>query len=174
MARHRNIVRRRQPNRSWTGIVDTANVIAGGGTKTLLGSISLSVESIDETVLRTVGLISVNTDQSAATEQQEGAIGMIVVNDLAIAAGAASIPGPLTDIGDDGWFVHVPFANNFKLSSAVGIESQDATSRYFDFKSKRIVEGGFSIALMVESTAASEGFVLNVILRQLSMVKGTG
>ncbi len=98
---------------------------------------------------------------------------MIVVNDLAIAAGAASIPGPLTDIGDDAWFIHVPFINRFDFGSNIGFDGQVATQRYFDFKSKRIVQDGFGIALMVETGANSEGMTFGVILRLLSMIKGT-
>ncbi len=106
--RHHN-TRRSNPNRAWAGTVDTENAF-GGGSKILLGSFSLSNPNIDETILRTVGVLSIRSDQIAAPEEQVGAFGMIKVTDLAIAAGAASIPGPVTDIGDDGWFVHVPFA----------------------------------------------------------------
>jgi len=129
---------------------------------------------IDETVLRTVGLVSVRTDNSGADEQQIGAFGIIKVSNQAVTAGAASIPGPITDIGDDGWLVHVPFNNAFEFSDATGFAPNMATNEKFDFKSKRIVEEGFALALMVESAANSEGFIFGVILRMLTMVKGTG
>jgi len=164
----------KRPNRGWSIIVDTANSIAGGSTKVLLGTLVPSNPGIDETVLRTVGMIAVKTDQVAATEQQEGAFGMIVVNDRAIAAGAASIPGPLTDGADAGWFVHVPFLNDFTFVSSAGFHANGLTNVTFDFKSKRIVEEGFQIALMVETTASSEGITFSTILRLLSMVRGTG
>ena len=175
MPRHRNFVRsnRRSPNRGWAGITDTGNAVAAA-TKVLLGSVSLSNSNIDETVLRFVGLIGVQTDQFVTDELQIGAFGMIVVNDFAIAAGAASVPGPITDSGDDGWFVHVPFINSFNFGTGVGFESNNMINRYFDFKSKRIVEEGFAIALVVESSSASQGFTFNIIARLLSMVKGTG
>ncbi len=165
---------KRSSNKSWAGAVDMANGIAGASTKVLLGSISASVATIDETILRTVGIVTVKSDQGIATEDYSGAFGMMVVNDRAITAGAASIPGPITDIGDDGWFVYVPFANDFLFLDGTGFEDRRSTVLNFDSKAKRVVEDGFSIALMVESTAASEGFVLSVILRVLSMIKGTG
>ncbi len=178
MPRFRNSGRtfsnRKSANRTWGGAVDTSSAIAGAGTKVLLGFLSLSNPGIEETILRTVGVMSMFTDQSAASEEQDGAFGMIVVNDRAITAGVASIPGPLTDISDDGWFVHIPFLNSWRLLSAVGFEAQNSSSTRFDFKSKRIVEDGFAIALVVESGVNSEGFTFNVILRLLSMVRGTG
>jgi len=171
--RARSFGRRSSPNRAWAGAVDVESTIVGPSTKTLLGSLVLSNTNIDETVLRTVGMISVKTDNVAADEQQIGAFGMIVVNDLALAAGAASIPGPVTDIGDDGWFVHVPFNSSFLFGDTSAIQHNINTSHMFDFKSKRIVQDGFGIALMVETAAGSEGAVFGVILRMLSMVKGT-
>ncbi len=176
MARRRfsTFQRRSSPNRAWTGAEDIANSVAGAGTKVLLGSFILSNSNIDETILRTVGLIFVHSDQVVATEGQSGAFGMIVVNSRALTAGAASIPGPIADIADDGWFVHVPFANEFTFVTGAGVDAQGATAQMWDFKSKRIVEDGFGIALMVESTPGSAGFVFDVIVRMLSMVKGTG
>ena len=171
MARNR-VARRSSPsNRAWGGISDLANAI-GGSSKVLLGSLTLSNPGIDETMLRVVGVLSVLSDQVAASEVQHGAFGMIVVTDTALAAGAASIPGPVTDIADDGWFVHVPFVNQFSLLSSVGFEGNSSTSRYFDFKSKRIVHDGQSIAIMVENIGGT-GFTFNTILRVLSMVRGT-
>ncbi len=171
MARRHNIVRRRSPNKDWIGSVDTANAIAGGGTKVLL---STAVFTFDTTVLRTLGVLGIATDQNSTTEQQEGALGMIVVSDAAIAAGVASIPGPITDIDNDGWFLHVPFLNEFKLVPGVGFNPLNTIVREFDFKSKRKIEDGFSIAVVIESTTTSEGFTASLIFRMLTMLRGTG
>ncbi len=162
--------RKRSPNRSWAGIVDTSNNIAGGSTKVLLGTLGLSNVNIDETVLRTVGLISVNTDQEIATERQEGAFGIVTITQRAATAGAASIPGPIDDIGNDEWIVHVPFINTNRLLTGVGADFQASTQRYFDFKTKRITEDGETLAFMVQSTANSAGFNFSVILRLLSLL----
>ncbi len=174
MARQRNIVRRKTPNRAWGSVVDTQNAIAGPGTKVLLGSLSLSNPNIDETVLRTVGTIAVASDQTAGTEVQEGAVGLIVAGDRAILGGVASLPGPITDMNDDEWFVHIPFSFKQQFVSAIGIYPDFAHMLQFDFKSKRIVEDGNSLAVIVESSAASDGFTFSILLRILSMVRGTG
>jgi len=165
----------RRSNKSWSGVVDVNNSIAGGSAKILLGSLVPSNVGIDETILRTVGLLHVHSDQIAASEPFEGAFGMMVVTDLASAAGAASIPGPLTDIADDGWFVHVPFSGQLAFGSGVGFDGDSGLNERFDFKSKRVVEGkGKVIALMIESSTSSGGFVFSTIIRLLSMLTGSG
>ena len=165
---------RSRPNRAWTGAVDLDNNITTASTKTLIASFVLSNSNIDETILRTLGLLTVRSDQDASSEDQQGAFGMIVVSDTAVAAGAASIPGPLTDIADDGWFVHVPFNERFLFKSATGVNPDMNHQYQFDFKSKRVIEDGSSIALMVETSSGSEGILISLILRMLSMVRGTG
>jgi len=79
---------------------------------------------------------------------------MMVVSDLAIAAGAASIPGPVTDSDDDGWFVWVPCMSQFQFVSGVGIDPD--AGRYFPFDSRamRRTEEGFGIAVMWETGSA--------------------
>ena len=162
-----------RPNRSWAALTDVGNTVAAGSTKVLLGSLSLSNPNIDETILRTVGVLSIITDQAVADEAQQGAFGMILVTDRAIAAGAASIPGPVSDSGDDGWFVHVPFLEHFTLATAVGFQHNAARNYKFDMKGRRRAQEGQAIALMVETTAASDGILLSVLGRMLSQVFGT-
>ena len=97
---------RSRPNRAWSSHFEAATTSVGPSTKVLLGSFGLSNVNIDETALRVVGMLSVASDQTAVSEHIVGALGLIRVSDTALAAGAASIPGPITDAGDDGWFVY--------------------------------------------------------------------
>jgi len=143
-------------------------------TKVLLATLTLSNPGIDETVLRNVGIISIQSDQSAATEQQIGAFGMIRVTDIAAAAGVASIPGPITDATDDGWFTYVPFSQAFQFKTGVGFQGGDFAASYqFDSKAKRRVEEGSLLAMVVENAHATNGLQITVVLRTLSMVTGT-
>ena len=170
----RIVTTRRRPNRAWTGASLSSFVAIGSSSKVLLATFTLSNANIDETILRVVGSIGVRSDQSAASEDQVGALGFIVVNDLAVAAGAASIPGPITDAADDGWFVYVPIMQSLTFVSAVGIRP-DMTHRYdFDSKAKRRVQEGSQIAVMVENADAADGFAISFVFRMLSMVSGTG
>ena len=74
---------------------------------------------------------------------------MVVVNDLALAAGAASIPGPFTDASDDGWFVHQFTGGNRPAATAA-----ESTIWEFDSRAMRRVEEGFGIAVMYENASA--------------------
>ena len=164
--------RRSNPNRSWSGFAFTAFVAVAANTKILLGSFTLSNPGIDETILRTVGQLAVVSDQLAATEAQIGAFGFIPVTGLALAAGAASIPGPITDSNAD-WFFYVPFANQFSLASAASFAVVGSLNIPFDSKAKRKFNEATAIAVMVENSSATHGFNVAFVLRMLGMVSGT-
>ena len=175
MARARNRssgFRRSAPNRGWSGFTTPAFVAVPAATKVLLGTFVLFNPGIDETILRTVGMLAVVSDQLVVTEAQIGAFGFIGVTDIAAAAGAASIPGPVTDAGDD-WFLYVPFASQFTLASAASFQAVGFSNISFDSKAKRKFDEGTTIALMIENANATQGFNAVFSLRMLSMVSGT-
>ncbi len=165
--------RKSPANRSWTGSLLAAPVTVPAASKVLLHSFTLSNANIDETILRVVGGIGIASDQIAAVEDQIGAYGFIIVTDLAVAAGVASIPGPATNNGDDGWFVYQTFGQRFGFGSAVGFDGQMSTWYPIDSKAKRVVSEGQNIAVVVENFHASQGFVISSQFRMLSMVRGT-
>jgi len=106
------------------------------------------------------------SDQASVAEQQNGAFGMVVVTDLAAAAGAASIPGPVTDANDDGWFVWVPTlqitGGTIGGAPSVGVPQWP---HLFDSKAMRRVEEGFVIAVMFEtlSQGSEVGFAASLL-----------
>jgi len=161
-----------RPNRSWFSVVSAAPVLVNAATKILLSTVVLSNQGIDETILRTVGGIAIFTDTPGASEEQIGSFGIHVVTDLAAAAGAASIPGPVTEGGDDGWQTYVPFAQSWNFQSAVG--AQERAKWYpFDSKAKRVVSTGESLAIMIENAHAAQAFFVVLNMRGLSQVRGT-
>ena len=117
-------------------------------TKVLISTIVLSNPGIGETIRRVRGFVAVNAVASAAGSRL-GALGMVVVSDIALAAGVASIPGPVTERGDDGWFVWQ--ATGGARPAATGTES---TIWPFDSKAMRRVEEGFGIAIVFENANA--------------------
>ncbi len=150
----------------WARKTAASFIIVPAATKVLLGSFSLANPGITETVIRTRGGIAIGSDQAAAEEQQLGAFGLVIVSDIAIAAGAASIPGPVTDRNDDGWFVWQPFA---RIGSDVA--TQPSTDWYeFDSKAARRLEQGFSIGIMCENAHATHGLVIGSEFSILSKV----
>ncbi len=92
--RRRSIARRgSRKGTNWGRIVFTGTTQIAAASKSLLTTVVLSNPGIGETLVRSRGHIFVFSDQAAAVEMQIGAFGCVVVSDLAIAAGAASIPG---------------------------------------------------------------------------------
>ncbi len=170
--RHQTFQRREPSAKDWSGIVPTIYTVVAAGTKVLLGSFTLSNSGIDETILRTVGLISVKSDQVAGSESQIGSFGMIVVSTNALTAGAASIPGPVTDIGNDGWFLYRSFINDVVVFDGTGVQSSYDQKYEFNSKGKRIIQSGQAVAVMVENAHATTGLSIAVTIRMLSMRHG--
>ncbi len=160
-------------NRSWASTASAAFTNIPAASKVLLSTFVLSNPGIDETVLRTVGSVSVKSDNPGSGEEQIGAFGMIVVTDIAAAAGIASIPGPVTNGSDDGWFTYVPFAFSLATFTSVGFEPGMSHRIEFDSKAKRMTGEGQVIALVVENIHASHAFDFITNLRMLAMVRGT-
>ena len=137
---------------SWARLQLDDFVTVPPASKALVATLVLANPGITETVIRSIGTYMVIGDSSAA-ELQTGALGFIVVNDLAIAAGAASIPGPVTDASDDGWFVWEPFLSFSQNTTATGAQQ----TRVFESKGARRIEEGFTVAVMVENAHATFG-----------------
>ena len=159
-----------RPNRAWSGIASVGFTGVGVSAKVILGSFALSSDAIDETILRTVGMLAVESDQSAAVEDQIGAFGMIRVTENAFAVGITAVPGPVTDINDDGWLLMVPFAQSGASVLAAGPSSVQYP---FDSKAKRVVEGGIRAVIVVENASASHVFQVAFVMRLLAQVRGT-
>jgi len=170
MPRQRNF-KKSPSNKSWAGL-QTNDITIAGSTKVLLGSFVLSNAGIDETMLRTVGTLGISPDQSATSEVQIGALGLIVVTDRAAAVGITAIPGPITDIDDDGWFLYIPIVQAFRAGDSTGNTPDWATQYHFDSKAKRIVSDGQQIAMVIENATAF-GMKASIVMRTLSMVRGT-
>ena len=173
MPRPRNFQRASgsRPNRSWGGLTLSGVTIAAS-TKVLAATFTLDNANIDETILRTRGSFMATPASSAIDQSVVAAWGMYLVTDLAAAAGVASIPGPVTDISDDGWFVWEPILLQYEVVTAVGVDAMFGAVRPFDSKAKRILQEGRQVALVVENTAGA-GFQFSLALRTLTMVRGT-
>ncbi len=119
------------------------------------------------TIVRTRGLLRVESDQVAATERQDIAYGHCVVSDQAVAIGVTAVPTPATDDGSDLWFVYERVMNDFTFLSSTGARPM-GVSQYFDSKAMRKVEGDSSDAIsVVESSTISLGAIITMHYRQL-------
>ena len=109
------------PNRGWAG-TQIPNRFAESA-KLLIGSFELSNDGIDETILRTVGTIMLS-QEGGGSQFILGAFGMIIVSESALSAGSGSLPGLITDIQSDGWFLHVPVMGEGPDAIAVDFNSK--------------------------------------------------
>ena len=157
---------KRVRNYAWGGFQIPTTVIPVE-TKVILGSFILSTQW-DETVTRTRGQLTVTSDQIAAVEVSMGAFGMIVVSDDAFTAGIGSVPGPVSDIGNDGWFVWQPLATYFDL-----IGGRVPLYQTIDSKAKRIVREGSRVLVIAEGGASPqvEGLRVGGYMRQLGLFR---
>ncbi len=153
---------RKVVNYGWS-FLSVDYTVVPSGSKVLLSFFFLDT-AFEETIVRTRGIMSVASDQTAAVEDQRGALGFIRVTDRARVAGAASIPGPITDGDDDGWMVWVPFAQK----SVVNVTAPPSMQYMIDSKAQRIVREGQEIAVMVENGDGVTGLTVALQLRVLS------
>ena len=147
------VVRAKQPT-NWARLVADAPIVVPAASKILMTTTVLSNPGIGETIRRTHIELFVGSDQSSIIEDWSGAIGGIVVNDLAIGVGVGSIPSPGIEASDDGWFVHQAFSGgNIRATGASPLYA-----RYtIDSKAMRKVVEGFAVAWVVENTSATTG-----------------
>ncbi len=143
----------------WIAGVDRSSFVTlAAATKSLDGSFpGTGIPAAPFTVTRVRGSLYVKSDQQTSSEVQQGAVGMGIVSTVAATAGAASIPGPVTDAPWDGWFLWLPFANAFVVSSAVAV-TNTGSLYHFDSRAQRKVESLDSIAIMVENASGTTGF----------------
>ncbi len=155
---------------SWAAGNSTAFVNIPAASKVLVSTITQSNPGIAETVLRTIGSFMVATDNAGTGEEQIGALGAMVVTDVAAGIGVASLPGPITNIGDDGWFLYVPIVQRNNNISDVGYDSLAGIKYDFNSKARRRMEDGYSIVLVVENAHATFAFDFAIVFRLLSQI----
>jgi len=148
---------RRQTN--WIGSADQGLTTIAAGAKQLNQSFApdggAGVVAAPLTITRTVGQITATTVANPGADGQViGAVGFCVVTDLAIAAGAGSIPGPITNQDWDGWFVHRFFFVNYEVETVVGTLMLGATVEFDSKAQRKILDQAYGVAVMVENSGA--------------------
>ena len=113
------------------------------------------------TIVRTVGSLSVQSDQNVAVEYPFGAWGMAIVSDQAVAIGVTAVPNPVSNVTSDLWFAYGSFSAEGSASTNVG---RPLMQFPFDFRSQRKVQDGENVIIVVANASAADGlnFVLNL------------
>ena len=159
--------RSQSPNVTWVRNVAAVETQIPVASKALLAALVPST-SFDETIRRTNIRLMIRSDQSAAQELQVGAFGARVVSDLAIAAGAASIPGPSTDSDDDGWFVWFPISQTGEIPT----DEANASAIYeVSSRAMRTLVEGEQVAFMIENASAANVFNAHLAFSLISSLK---
>ncbi len=154
IVRARGLARPRRAGTNWSRLVQTAQFTIATSTKVLITSFTLDNPGISETVRRTRGMFFVTSDQPSASEAIFGAIGLVGVTDAALAAGVASMPGPVTDASDDGWFVWQPF-----MTKGADTIASNQPPFEFDSKAMRTVQERSVIAVIVENASGTNALI---------------
>ncbi len=150
---------------NWSRFITFAPVFVGFGQKVFVTFFQLSNPGITETVVRTLGQFFVTSDQAIAVEEQIGAWGMVRITDAALAIGVTAMPGPVTDLDDEGWMVWQGFSQNGQLTTG----GPSGFMYSFESKAARRIEEGHSMAIVVENAHASEGFRFSLTLSLISV-----
>ena len=113
------------------------------------------------TITRTIGMISILSDQNVAVEVPFGAVGGIVVSEKAVATGATAIPDPVTQVNSDLWFMYQSFAAEGSASTNVGRPIEHFP---FDSRAQRKVEDGDDFVFVISNASAADGlqYIFNV------------
>ena len=154
---HRGVAGQRRQS-LWFLFQLTATTVASGG-KTLLVSLSASALALRPfTIVRTRARVMYQSDQLAATENPQASMGVVVVSDQAVAAGGASIPGPITN-PDAPWLVYEGLHSPTIFLSAIGLVEPAGLVFELDSKAMRKVGNNEDIAVMIEQGATFGGII---------------
>ena len=150
----------------WLSSVTTVATIAPA-TPILLTSLNAAALSMRPfTVVRTRGNLTLESDQSVASEFYEAAYGDIVVSDEAVAAGVASVPTPVAQDASD-WHVYARTSGIFEFGDATGFQTAGGQVMQFDSKAMRKVDLGEDLIGVVEGAAPGLGSIIRVYVRTL-------
>ncbi len=141
----------------WFEDVPVQSALSAASTAVI--QLSLSAEELalrPFTVVRTRGVLFVRSDQQAATETYQAAVGDCVVSEQALAIGVTAVPTPMTDRGSDLWYLFEEVAGIFTFGSAVGF-IEGGRTKYFDSRAMRKVEDGQDLIRVVETSSLSSG-----------------
>ena len=135
-----------------------------GGTIThALNAAALALRPF--TIVRTLFVFDLRSDQAAAVEQQAANFGIAVVSDQALAVGITAVPTPVTDIGSDLFFAFIAM---YADESSLTDRTRGSSKYLLDSKAMRKVPDDADLAVVAEAdTAVAAGCILRMTGRML-------
>jgi len=162
------VLRGASPRRAtqWIGLSFATTTLAASATAALVSSLNAAALALRPfTIVRTRGVWLVESDQTAATENFVGSLGMAVVSDEASAVGVTAVPTPATELDSDLFFLHQSWIGRFSL---IGTDvTRNATMQPFDSKAMRKVNADQDLVITAEAGIGGNGCIVNFVGRML-------
>ncbi len=159
--------RTRSIRKSTWSFINIPELSIAANTFNLVGVLSAAELALRPfTIVRTHIVVSWASDQVAASEEALGAMGMLVVSEQAVNAGAASIPEPIND-ADSPWFVWQGMNYKLLFGDATGFDPKASNQYVVDSKAMRKVGINEEIVMMVTNADALHGARFSAIGRFL-------
>ena len=136
------------------GVFDSLAVAATNTPS--LGTFGLQTVVAAATVVRTRGYFNIATIAAGASSIIQGAFGLIFVSEDAFNAGIGSVPGPLTDDGED-WFVWEPIVLQNVSTDPHEVDGRTSQLTHFDSRGMRKTKATQVIAVVLELIASATG-----------------
>ncbi len=159
----RNAVRAKRET-LWLGGTFQSTTITAVSNPVLLSSLNAAALALTPfTVVRSRGMLSVRSDQIAATEDVIGAYGMAVVSTQASGIGVSAIPTPVTDDNSDLFLVFQAFMHSFHTDNAGANHEPAGDIVMLESKAMRKVEEGNDLVTVVETATAAGATILTYL-----------
>ena len=166
-ARHRSFTRGRGSRRQteWGFTRSLANILVPANSFVLAGVIDITLfdDSLPLTLVRTRGVIQVQSDQAGASELQIGAVGVAIVTQAAITLGVTAMPDPVTFEDSGIWQTYQAFA----ATTTAAAENPVQTLYHIDSKAQRKIETGEGLVAVVANLSAATGLLFTFNFRYL-------
>jgi len=155
-------VRRSNANLTWARLLMTAPNSLSPNSKELVLSIANPVGGLETTIVRTRGVFGIMPGDEDLlpnpANSAQGAFGIGVFATEAWAVGTTAVPGPYSDPEWDGWMLWQPWIlNRGRITPASGDNDVYVPpfQRELDVKSMRKLDPGYTLGLVIESSASS-------------------
>jgi len=142
----------------WLGIGEGIDTLAAANTAVLarvLNAAGLAFRPF--TIVRTRMFWSMMSDQVAAIEDQQVALGVAVVSNQAVAIGVTAIPTPFTDLFSDLWLLHEILTSRFVDTGTAVEVAPNPIFKEVDSKAMRKVNDGEEPVFVLENSSVSAG-----------------
>ncbi len=141
----------------WLFISPVSSALGSASSALILNSLdAAALALLPFTIVRTRMFWHTRSDQTAATENIQVALGACVVTEQASAVGITAVPTPFAELGSDVWYMHEILSQALVVTSAVGSFESRLNARV-DSRAMRKVEDGQDVIFVIENSGLSSG-----------------